>query len=513
MKYFWKRKIYLFLLLFSFITIGMTAYLDSIRPFDMIVVNIHDKVSLKDFFAGFKGDAAFAKNQNITAEKLGKYDVKIKLFGRTYHTKVKVVDNQKPIVVLKNVKLGMREKITPQLFIEKIVEDSPYQVAFVEEPKLKSGEQKVQIKVTDSSLNETIEEATLEIGKVMDTYTLEAGTKLEMNTVLFDPKEFKKKKVIQKVDSKKLGEQDYVLELDGKQYTVKVTVVDTKKPVVKTKNVTIYWDEKVSINDFLLKVTDGTSVEKEFVTEIDYSKIGTQKVKIRVTDEADHVTEVSAKLTIKKDTVGPVISHLSTIEITRGEKINYTKGVTAYDDHDGKVKVTYQKNTVNTKEPGTYHVLYQAKDKSGNVTKKERTIIILGNSSDVKEKLKPIAETLRRSTKHDTAQAVRDWVHDHISYASSDSRNLYEAAWKGITTRKGDCYTHYAISKILLDLLGISNQSIYAKDKSHYWNLVYVEEGWRHLDSTPGNNAPTLMTDKEYSKLQKWDQKKWPSAK
>ena len=264
MQYFWKRKIYVLLIIISFLVIGITSYLDSIHPFSSILVEINSSISLNDFFIGFSGDAKMLTSlHDISTEKLGTYDVNIKLFGRTYHTKVEVIDTKKPIVTLKDVKLGLKEEITPELFIEDVKDDTPYQVEFVEEPKKEPGKQKVKIKVIDSCLNETIKEATLEIGKVRETFTLEAGENFKIDMVLFDPKEFKEKKIVQKIDSKKLGEQDLILELDKEKYTVKVTVQDTKKPVVKTRNVTIYWDEKVSIDDFLVKVTDGTRTKKE----------------------------------------------------------------------------------------------------------------------------------------------------------------------------------------------------------------------------------------------------------
>ena len=53
--------------------------------------------------------------------------------------------------------------------------------------------------------------------------------------------------------------------------------------------------------------------------------------------------------------------------------------------------------------------------------------------------------------------------------------------------------------------------------KSHYWNLVYTGGGWRHLDSTPGNNY-ILLTDEEMSqklpvtKGGGWDPAGWPAA-
>ena len=60
-------------------------------------------------------------------------------------------------------------------------------------------------------------------------------------------------------------------------------------------------------------------------TTINYSKLGTQEIVIEAVDKYGNKTEGTAILTIRKDTVGPVFSGLSTINISKGTTINYEK--------------------------------------------------------------------------------------------------------------------------------------------------------------------------------------------
>ena len=72
--------------------------------------------------------------------------------------------------------------------------------------------------------------------------------------------------------------------------------------------------------------------------------------------------------------------------------------------------------------------------------------------------------------------------------------------------------------KIALEKAGYQNRIIYLTDQSHYWNLVYVNGVWRHIDGTPSaNHTLGLLTDEQ--KLadpgvhqKTWDRGAWPAA-
>lgn len=86
------------------------------------------------------------------------------------------------------------------------------------------------------------------------------------------------------------------------------------------------------------------------------------------------------------------------------------------------------------------------------------------------------------------ARAVFDYTRTHITYTGdSDKSNWESGAYEGLTVRKGDCFTYYAVSRALLTALGIDNLEVQrvGGPTSHFWNLVDCGTGWYHFDATP----------------------------
>lgn len=91
-------------------------------------------------------------------------------------------------------------------------------------------------------------------------------------------------------------------------------------------------------------------------------------------------------------------------------------------------------------------------------------------------------------TKREQARAVWDYTRTHVMYTgTSDKSDWRRGAYAGLTTRRGDCFTYYAVSRALLTALGIDNLEVQrvGGPTSHYWNLVNCGDGWYHFDATP----------------------------
>ena len=89
--------------------------------------------------------------------------------------------------------------------------------------------------------------------------------------------------------------------------------------------------------------------------------------------------------------------------------------------------------------------------------------------------------------------------------------------WYGFKNRSGNCYVHAMCLQALLREKGYTTQLIWVKDKSHYWNLVYINGSWKHVDSTPSSlhSRYSLMNDDQrYSTLsgRDWDRELWPEC-
>lgn len=109
-------------------------------------------------------------------------------------------------------------------------------------------------------------------------------------------------------------------------------------------------------------------------------------------------------------------------------------------------------------------------------------------------------------TEREKATAIYKWIQSHIGYiATSDKSDWVAEAIRGLRTRRGDCFTYFAVARAMLDAAGIENLPVYPKEgyHVHYWNLVYVEGGWYHFDTTPRKSGATfcIVTNAQYDAL------------
>ncbi len=93
-------------------------------------------------------------------------------------------------------------------------------------------------------------------------------------------------------------------------------------------------------------------------------------------------------------------------------------------------------------------------------------------------------------TPREKAKEIYDWASDRITYSNSTSYlmgDFYQSAFSGLTYRRGNCYTYFAVTSLLLTRAGVENIEIQRNDpaKPHYWNLVKIDGKWYHLDTCP----------------------------
>ncbi len=109
-------------------------------------------------------------------------------------------------------------------------------------------------------------------------------------------------------------------------------------------------------------------------------------------------------------------------------------------------------------------------------------------------------------TQREKATAIYKWIQSHIGYiATSDKSDWVAEAIRGLKTRRGDCFTYFSVAWAMLDAAGIENFPVYPKEgyHVHYWNLVNVEGGWYHFDTTPRKSGATfcIVTNAQYDAL------------
>lgn len=168
-----------------------------------------------------------------------------------------------------------------------------------------------------------------------------------------------------------------------------------------------------------------------------------------------------------------------------------TKFVSAADDRDGKVKVKADTSRINWKKSGIYKVYFIAKDKAGNMTRSwaKVRVIVPGTAESIADQV--LRSIIKGSWSDEKkARTIYRYVRGRISYVhNAPHKDWRVTAVRGIRYQSGDCYTYYAVSRLLLTRAGIPNVMI-NRDPTprgirHYWNLAYVKGGWYHFDTTP----------------------------
>jgi hypothetical protein len=139
------------------------------------------------------------------------------------------------------------------------------------------------------------------------------------------------------------------------------------------------------MEDFLESATDRSgSVTTRFLQEFTTEREGVYTVTVEAADPSGNLATADATLTVKKDTQPPSFSGLKKLSTDKGKTPNYTSGVSAKDDRDGKVEFSYDASQVDISKPGTYQVTYTATDKAGNRTTEQRKVTVLADTKPPK---------------------------------------------------------------------------------------------------------------------------------
>ena len=171
--------------------------------------------------------------------------------------------------------------------------------------------------------------------------------------------------------------------------------------------------------------------------------------------------------------------------------INYKRFVKATDDRDSKVTIKVDKSKINWNKTGIYKVYFTAKDKAGNKAKTWSyvEVTVRGDAETLADR---VLSSITRSSWSDTkkARAIYRYVRGHCSYVDNGTHSNYRgAAARGFIYHSGDCFTYYSMSRVLLSRAGIPNLMVkrypFHEGHRHWWNLVYVQGGWYHFDTTP----------------------------
>ena len=406
-----------------------------------------ESISANDFRKEDKGvDAQFVSDMTaVDLSAIGSYPVSVEYKGKTYECTLIVEDTIAPEAQVHNVSVYSNQTLKPEDFVSGIVDVTPVTVTLKPEPDLtKEAQSLITVILTDAAGNTTSYEAVL--------------------SVFID---------------------NGVPQLTGVEPIF--TYIGTEP-------------------DYLAGVTamDDRDVALEILVDsakVDLNAVGTYDITYSVTDAAGNTTSVPTTVTVTDDNTAPTIQGVHDLSLYLGSAVSYRSGVVVTDDKDPAPKLEVDSSQVDLSNPGTYPLIYTARDMTGNETRLEVTVTVVEKPSTYTEEetINAKADELLKKivtdgmTDEAKVKAIYAYVRSHYTYSGhSDKTDWMQGAYYMMTEGEGDCFNYFAVTKLLLERSNIPNIDVrkvrnHAEDSDHYWSLVSVDGGqtYYHLDTTP----------------------------
>lgn len=187
---------------------------------------------------------------------------------------------------------------------------------------------------------------------------------------------------------------DYTVEIQigTKTYRPVLTVVDTIPPEGTPVNLQEVVSTQIEAESFVTNIRDATEVTVSYAEQPDFSKEGSQDISLVLKDAGGNRTSLTAKLTLIPDTEPPVIEGTKDWQLRMNSKADFSEGVTVSDNHALSVKLEIDDSSVNLTQPGTYPLVYSARDNAGNQTTVTVTVTVTDGNEMPEESQAPEGE-------------------------------------------------------------------------------------------------------------------------
>lgn len=401
--------------------------------------------------------------------------------------------------------------------VSNVEDEDQVKIYYAQEPviPLDYSDVTVHVIVEDGSGNQTSRNCVLSYRWMQKTCTLELGEALTKEMVLLNPERdlvLLEQARLDEINNSDVGNYLLVGTVGDMVQTCAVTVQDTKGPELVLTPVQRYPGKEAHLEDFITSATDASEVkEVRLVSQFDVNTKGKYEVTVEAEDIHGNITTGTTMLWVTDDMTPPdIYGPLTVLSVEKHGEVDLLAGFSAWDYRDGACEVVCDTSKLDLHTAGTYYVTYTATDTSGNVASVKRKVTVEHDAEDTKAMVKEIAAGLSNDV-----EEIRDYVRYNVSYTTNWGGD--DPVWYGFTTRTGNCYVHALCLQVLLEEKGYETQLIWVTAKSHYWLIVKLPEGWRHIDATPtpSHSRYSIMTDElRYATLagRNWDRSQWPAC-
>jgi hypothetical protein len=494
---------------------GLMLYVQ-LRPMvvENVVLEVGNRIpDVKDFLLYKRRKASFITDINdIDVNKPGDYDIQIKTGLRVQSSKLQIVDTVPPQATVVNLTVLKGDEVEAEEFITDLTDATDVTITYQEAPDTTiPGEREVTIILVDRGGNITIKEALLTVLDIKSSITVEAGSNklITIDDFINDSgMDISFITDVASINTATAGIHELLLDVDGREVTGYIHVVDTTPPKAVVKKLEIWkGDQLPDAMNFVSSIEDASEVLVEYKTIPDVSQVGVQEVELILKDGYGNASEFKTSLTVKEDKEAPRIIGTRNKTVYIGESVAYKKGVSVIDNRDTDLQVKVDSSKVNLKKEGVYDVVYTAVDSAGNKTVVTTTVTVIKfvvtQAMLDEEADKILAKiTTPDMTKLKKAEVIYYWIKKNVAYVGDSDKSDWKAeAYRAIKDKKGDCFTYFAIAHALLTRAGIDSIQVtrLGGKTKHFWNLVNCGDGWYHFDSCPNKDhvETFMLTDKE----------------
>ncbi len=432
--------------------------------------------------------------------------VRVEARGQVFETALVIADTVAPRCVFEPTAYARTgQALAPEDLVVSAQDASALTYAFDPQPDWSQrGYQDVHVVVTDAGGNRTQGTVTVLVSD-LQPLVWEASRRYVMGTAVQDrqralDESFSGEVKVARFVPKALGCYDINATVDEVPCIQRLFVVDTVAPQLSfLRKLQAYLDHPRPPAALLETAEDATTLTLSYVTEPDWTREGEQPVAIAGVDAVGNRTVIEGTVTLVPDRTPPELVGVATQYAYVGEPVTYFATVYARDNADdpADIALTVDNSAVDIYTPGRYSVIYRATDRAGNTAEKTVNLYFIRPSvSDEKlnEKADQVLATLVTDdmTQGQKAYAIYRYIYDTYTFKnnSSNKRDWKYEAWRGLTTRRGDCFTYCAAAKILLEKIGAKAMFVTRNHAfRHYWLMVDVGTGWYHFD--PLNSGPS----------------------
>jgi len=306
------------------------------------------------------------------------------------------------------------------------------------------------------------------------------------------------------LDEYDVGEHTLFLTLNAVPFEVLLDVADTTPPTAIATAVTLNAGETAVPQQFVAEVYDASGIKSiEFVNTPNFLSDRDQIVEIEIIDNNGNSSIFNSELRVILNTEDPVIEGTGTIVSRVNSPVIYLRGVTAIDDMGRELDVHVDSSGVDQFTVGEYTVIFYSVDATGNRTEISETVFII--DIDIEAVHAEVDSVLDRildgeMTQLEKVRAIHRWIQTNLEYAPirGGPPTVYEAAYRALRQRNGNCFNYYALAEVMLTRAEIPNmliERIPGTPTRHRWNLVNPDNlGWHHFDSVPTRLGLGLRT-------------------